>query len=89
MSLLGLAGIFLMNVSMLPQILRIIKLKNSKAISITNVVLTGIALIIFYEQAAESKNTLFCINYIIGTLLQTALLITTLLYRKPRRRYGK
>jgi len=85
MNILGFVGIILMNISMCPQIYRIIKLKNSEAISIANVVLTGVALIIFYGQAVESKNVMFCVNYVIGTLLQAVLLIATLWYRKRRR----
>lgn len=71
-----------MNASMLPQIYRIIKIKNSEAISITNVLLTGVALVIFYRQAIEMHNMLFCANYFIGTVLQIVLLTATIWYRK-------
>jgi len=82
--LLAIVGIIIMNMSMIPQISRIIKLKNSHAISLMNVWTTLIALIIFYGLAVVDKNAAFIWNYLIGITLQIILVGATIIYREKR-----
>ena len=82
MNILGYVGIVLMNASMIPQIYRVIRLKNSEALSFINLTMTSAALIIFYGQALKAGNPIFCINYVIGAVLEIILLIAALKYRK-------
>ena len=81
MNILGFVGIILMNASLIPQIYRVFKLKDSKAISITNVACTTIALIIFYFQAIQVHNALFIANYFVGVALEVVLLVGVIKYR--------
>ena len=82
MNILGFVGIILMNASLIPQIYRVFKLKDSKAISITNVLLTTAALIIFYFQAVQMLSTMFSINYCVGAILEIVLLVGVIRYRR-------
>ena len=84
MDLWGFIGIILMNVSLIPQIYRVFKLKDSEALSITNVLCTTIALLIFYFQAVHVHNSLFTINYFVGTALEVILLFGVIRYRRHK-----
>lgn len=79
----GFIGIFLLNISMLPQIIRIIRLRSSTAISVINVSLAIVGLMIMLGQAAYEHTTFFTLNYAIALILEVVFLAITLYYRKP------
>lgn len=78
---IGVVGTVLLNISTVPQILRIIKLKDSKSISISNVLLAVLGLGIMLLTALKSDTAIFIFNYVVALVLEFVLLITTLKFR--------
>lgn len=79
---IGVLGTILLNIATIPQILRIIKLRDSKSISISNVLLAVIGLGIMLITALKSDTAIFILNYVVALVLEIVLLIITLKYRK-------
>jgi len=78
----GLVAVVLLNAGMLPQIIRVIKYKDSQAISLLNVYMATVGLFIMLIKASLDNNTFFMINYLVATVLEVALLLATHLYRR-------
>ena len=85
---IGVIGIFLLNISMLPQIIRIMRLRSSTAISIINVSLAIMGLMIMLGKAAYEHSAFFTMNYAIAVILEVAFLAITLYYRHPKHKKG-
>ncbi len=83
---IGVIGTILLNIATLPQIQRIIRLRDSKSISISNILLAITGLGIMLLTALKSDTAIFILNYVIALVLEVALLVTTLYYRRPTMR---
>lgn len=79
---IGLIAVVLLNIGMLPQIIRIIKYKDSQALSLLNLYAMCFGLAIMFFKAGFDDNTFFVINYGVALVLEVVLLFVTHLYRR-------
>lgn len=80
----GILGIILLNIGMLPQLVRIIKYKDSQAISFLNVWMAVIGLFVMLAKSSIDGNLFFMLNYGVALALEVALLFVTYTYRREQ-----
>lgn len=79
---IGLIGIILLNFSVLPQIIRIVRLKDSQDISILSILIALIGIGIMLIKAYAEKSSFFMLNYELCGALDLIFLYVTLRYRR-------
>lgn len=75
------AGVLILNFSVLPQVVRIIRLQDSRDISILNVLMAIVGFSILYSKATYDSSRFFMFNYGVSLVLELLFLLVTLKYR--------
>ena len=82
LEVIGIVGSILLNFAILPQIFRVIKLKDSQEISLTSIFMALIGIIIMYFKAYSEHSKFFMLNYTLCGVLEVIFLFVTLKYRR-------